>query len=138
MTYTSEEKARMDALLDSFSDYIQSNKHFEIVYSNKLGFLTFAVHDGKPLDFDWIDSFDDLLDALFSEVLSDVRDMQLQGQHDARIAFPIEINETRRRIKSILLQINNPEERAHYMEAMEKFLMENSLKARHKIPFKFH
>ena len=127
MNYTPAEKNRMDALLNTFSEYIQNSKHFELVYSNKLGFLTFAIHEGRPLAFDWIDDFDGLLDVLFSEILSDVRDLQLQGEHEHCGAFPVEINETRRRIESFLLQIDNPEERAYCLDAMKNFLAENAI-----------
>ncbi len=127
MTYTTEEKIRMDVLLKLFDEYIKNHEHFEIVYSSKIGFITFAVHKGIPLNFDWIDNFDDLLDTLFSEILSDVRDLNLQGQHDDYRAFPIEINEARRRIGGILLRMDDPGEKTYCMNAMEKFLMENAL-----------
>ena len=127
MNYTTEEKIRMDTLLKFFDAYTQNNEHFEILYSPKIGFITFALHKGTPLDFDWIEDFDDLLDALFSEILSDVRDLQLQGQHDDHAAFPVEIDEARRRIEGILLRMEDPGERTYCMDAMEKFLMENSL-----------
>ena len=122
MKYTPEEKARIEMLLKLFGYYIEKNKHFEVVYSSKLGFISFILHNEKIIEHKRLEDADELLDNLFFEILSDVRDLHLGERENSWGASLAEVDETRRRIESFLLQIDNPKELAYCMNALNNFL----------------
>lgn len=102
MVYTAEEKSRMDYLFEVFGEYIQENKNFDIVYSDKLGYLSLVIHKGRIETIGKLKDFDALLEEMFFEISSDVRDLKMVGYHDDIDLFPVEIVETRRRVEPIL------------------------------------
>ena len=128
MRYTPEEKARMDRLMEIFGEYVQGSKTFEILYSEKVGFIYIDVFNDKPQGFDWIDDYEDLCENLCNEIMNDVRDLKLVGDHGSCWSSPVEIEEARRRITGYLDRIADEEDRAFCFEVMEAFLAENRMK----------
>ena len=102
MFYTSEEKSQMDYLVDAFGEYIRGNKSFDIVYSEKLGYLTIDIHKGEIEEVGQLKDYDAMLEEMFFEISNDVRSMNMIGYHDDIDLFPEEIVEVRHRVKSIL------------------------------------
>lgn len=104
MIYTAEEKSRMGYLLNIFGEYILSNKKFDIVYSEKLGYLSFVINtkNGIIEDVNPLRDFDALLNELFFQISGDVRDLKMIGYHDDIDLFPEEMVEVRHRVESIL------------------------------------
>lgn len=104
MIYVAEEKSRMDYLLATFGDYIRSNKEFDIVYSEKLGYLSLVINTKHGIieDVSPLKDFDALLEEMFLQISNDVRALKMVGYHDDIDLFPEEIVETRRRVEPIL------------------------------------
>ena len=104
MVYTAEEKSRMDYLFTTFGDYIRSNKEFDIVYSEKLGYLSLVINrkHGIIEDASPMKNFDALLKELFFQISNDVLALKMVGYHDDIELFPEEIKEVRRRAEPIL------------------------------------
>ena len=104
MVYTAEEKSRMDYLLATFRDYIRENKNFDIVYSEKSGYLSLTINSKKERieDIDKLEDFDALLEELFFQISGDVLALKMVGYHDDIELFPEEIIEVRRRVEPIL------------------------------------
>jgi hypothetical protein len=104
MVYTAEEKSRMDYLFTTFGDYIWGNKEFDIVYSEKLGYLSLVINrkcgiieDASPMK-----DFDALLEEMFLQISNNVRDLKMVGYHDDIDLFPEEMVELRCRVEPIL------------------------------------
>ena len=102
MFYSAEEKSRMDYLFATFGDYIRGNKTFDIVYSEKLGYLIIDIHKGEIEEVGQLEDYDALLKELFFQISSDVRSLKMIGYHDDIDLFPEEIVEVRRRVVPIL------------------------------------
>ena len=104
MVYTAEEKSRMDYLLNTFGDYIRSNKEFDIAYSEKLGYLSLVINTKHGIieDVSPLKDFDALLEELFLQIGNDVLALKMAGYHDDIELFPVEMVEFRRRVEPIL------------------------------------
>ncbi len=102
MSYTAEEKNRMDYLVDVFGEYIRGNKTFDIVYSEKMGYLTIDIQRGTIETVGELKDYDALLKELFFQISNDVRSLNMIGYHDDIDLFPEEIIEVRRRVVPIL------------------------------------
>jgi len=120
MVYTAEEKSRMDYLFEVFGEYIQENKNFDIVYSDKLGYLTMVINKGRIEDVDQLEAFDALLKEMFFQISNDVRDLKMIGYHDDIDLFPEEIVETRRRVETILNTMT--QEREYCLAQLDYYL----------------
>ena len=70
MVYGNEEKAKMTQLLDAFQSFIQEQSYFDIVYSEKLGYLRIVLGTETTDDLVFrISGFDDLLMVLADDML---------------------------------------------------------------------
>ena len=120
--YSSEEKSKMDAIMGVFSTYIKEHYYFDILYSEKCGYIYIAVdEDDVPCEI-----FEDssaLLNRLFMEVSSDVRELKLEGDHTTTDLYPQEIAETRNRLEKYFESLE-PELKEFCLEEMECFLEE--------------
>ena len=122
MIYAAEEKSRMDYLLNIFGEYIRGNKKFDIVYSEKLGYLSFVINTKKGIieELNPLRDFDALLNELFFQISGDVRDLKMIGYHDDIDLFPEEIVETRRRVEPILNTM--AQDREYCIAALDYYL----------------
>ena len=120
MFYTAEEKSQMDYLVDAFGEYIRGNKSFDIVYSEKLGYLTIDIHKGEIEEVGQLKDYDAMLEEMFFEISNDVRSMNMIGYHDDIDLFPEEIIEVRRRVEPILNTMT--QDREHCFAALDHYL----------------
>lgn len=122
MVYTSEEKSRMDYLLSTFGDYIRGNKEFDLVYSEKLGYLSLVINTKHGIieEVSPLKDFDALLNELFFQISNDVLALKMVGYHDDIELFPEEIVETRRRVESILNTMT--EDREYCLAKLDYYL----------------
>lgn len=103
MIYTAEEKRKIENVLAAFNGYIRFHPDFDIVYSPKVGYFMVPAIDYVAMEC--VTPFrnrDELLDALFNEICNDVRSLELAGSHEQAYIYPVEIEESRRRIEFIL------------------------------------
>lgn len=70
MVYTKSEKRRLERILGAFQDYIRGQSYFDIVYSEKAGYLRISAEDPEGGTVIQIGSSRKLLDVLVDEVLS--------------------------------------------------------------------
>ena len=120
MVYTAEEKKRIDNVLETFGDYIRQHKEFDIVYSDKSGYFRIWVKDMTVEAPYPIDSVETLLDELFLQISSDVRELNMVGYHDDIDLFPEEIIETRRRVEPVLNAMTS--DREYCLERLDYYL----------------
>ena len=71
MVYTQEEKEKMDALLQAFQPYIDRQERFDIVYSQKAGYLRIITGANCDTVYFPIKSFADMLGMLADDFLAD-------------------------------------------------------------------
>lgn len=119
MIYTPEEKTRLNAVLTAFQGYISENKMFDILCSNKCGYIHLPL-DGAADVVEQIRSADRLFEILLVELTNDVQDLFLCGEHYDDYLFPREITEIRQRA---VLYINGlPEHlQRYYTSVMEDY-----------------
>lgn len=120
MVYTAEEKNRIDGLRETFADYISNNKNFEVVYSEKFGYLSMYIYKGKPEGFKVLESFDAFLEEIFFNISGDVRALNMVGYHDDIDLFPEEIVVTRSRAEDILKTMT--QDREYCLKRLDYYL----------------
>lgn len=73
MVYSKEEKQKMDLLFSAFGEYIRSHTYFDIVYSEKLGYLRIVPDEKEDLVMR-IENFENAAGMLFWDFFSDAED----------------------------------------------------------------
>ena len=71
MKYTQEEKAKMDLVLEAFRSYIDGLDGYDVVYSQKAGYLRLIVDDTNDHIYFPIEGFEDMLRMLVDDHLHD-------------------------------------------------------------------
>ena len=74
MIYTQQEKQRMEVLLEAFRDYVDRSPFFDIVYSEKAGFLRVCVGEGADQIYFPITGFADMLAMFIDDFLQDAEE----------------------------------------------------------------
>lgn len=103
MTYTAEEKKQIEDVLAAFSRYIREHDYFDIVYSEKIGYLKITIEeDEEEGSYIRLGSLDALLCALYHEICNDVREeCGTLWRQDASLR-PEELDMVRQRIEQLL------------------------------------
>ena len=125
MIYTADEKRTLDNILKAFAGYIREQDTFDIVYSEKIGYVGLQVHhpsDGVP---EVLNTPETLLDALFSEIITDVifSPDNPQQKHDDPALTEYERTESCRRITAILETMGD-EDKARYLDFLDTYIKE--------------
>ena len=116
MTYTTEEKNRMDTIFDAFQDYISPHPSFHILYLQKRGYLHLTI-EKEFVDAEDIIDADHLFRLLMMEILNDVQDLFMCGEHFSGNLFPSEIEEALRRASAYIERLP-AEVRDYYATAL--------------------
>lgn len=115
-------KEKLDAIFKAFESYIKEQDYFDIVYSEKFGYLRISV------DNEEVDQFtapEEMLAHLCYDVISEVvfSPDNPQKEHDGFILTDYEKAESRRRLTAILETIES-EDKARYLAGIEAYLTE--------------
>lgn len=110
----------MDNILAAFQGYIQTHPSFDIVYSEKIGYIRLNVEDPDAEDLTIIESADDLLEILFDEIINDVRFGNKQKRRRSSNLSESDKIEIRRQITDILKTVTIESE--HCLEFMDSYL----------------
>lgn len=94
MIYTQQEKQKMDALLKAFRDYVACNPYFDIVYSEKVGFLRICVGESADQIYFPIKGYTDMLQMFVNDFLQEEEERVDHGlcrdyDHVRSLLFPI-------------------------------------------------
>ena len=105
-TYEPETKSAIEQVIDVFNDYIRTSTHFELLWSDKVGYvwLTIGVN---PLYVDTgirIESAADLCGRCLDDVATDVLYMT-GNDHALEAADPLELAEIKRRWEPYINQL---------------------------------
>lgn len=115
-------KDKLDSILKAFADYIREQDYFDIVYSEKLGYVRILVHNPGDAGAEVMDTPETLLDALFNDIIGDV--INAPGNRDPRADSPAlntyEETESRHRIAAILETIEG--DSSEYLDYLDDYL----------------
>jgi len=71
MTYTQEEKAKMDALLQAFQSYVDRREDYDVLYSQKAGYLRLLTGESCDAIYFPITGFADMMRMFADDYLAD-------------------------------------------------------------------
>ena len=122
MIYTENEKHRMDSILKAFSDFIREQSYFDIVYSEKVGYIKILAGLCEIMPADVRESAEELMEALVHEVTNEVVYSPNNHRHDREslCLFEHEEAESRRRLTAIVETME--EERDYWMKFIDRYL----------------
>lgn len=122
-TYEAETKRAIEQVIDVFNDYIRTSTHFELLWSDKLGYIYISIDNvrGTIGDMDcWVvDCAEGLLDKLVSELAIDIME-EVGHTIDPTEATHLERREIERRIQPYLEQLPAYQDRLQRVFTREK------------------
>ena len=122
-TYEPETKKAIEQVIDAFKDYILTSTHFELLWSDKLGYIYISIDNvrGTIGDMDcWVvDCAEGLLDKLVSEMAIDIME-EVGHTIDPTEATQLERREIERRIQPYLEQLPAYQDRLQRVFTREK------------------
>lgn len=114
-------KRKMDAILKAFKDYIDNQDYFDIVYSEKIGYVWIVVDDPGAAGAELLDTPEAMLDNLFNDIINDVVAPRSTTHLDEAITLTeSEEAECRRKITAILETIEGGG--AEYLEYLNEYI----------------
>ena len=122
-SYEPETKKAIEQVIDAFKDYILTSTHFELLWSDKLGYIYISIDNvrGTIGDMDcWVvDCAEGLLDKLVSELAIDIME-EVGHTIDPTEATQLERREIERRIQPYLEQLPAYQDRLQRVFTREK------------------
>ena len=122
-TYEPETKRAIEQIIDVFNDYIRTSTHFELLWSDKVGYIYISIDNvrGTIGDMDcWVvDCAEGLLDQLVSELAIDIME-EVGHTIDPTEATLLERREIERRIQPYLEQLPAYQDRLQRVFTREK------------------
>lgn len=122
-SYEPETKKAIEQVIDVFKDYILTSTHFELLWSDKLGYIYISIDNvrGTIGDMDcWVvDCAEGLLDKLVSEMAIDIME-EVGHTIDPTEATQLERREIERRIQPYLEQLPAYQDRLQRVFTREK------------------
>ena len=124
MVYTESTKRKLDEILKAFGNYIREQDYFDIVSSEKIGYVIILAKHPGDAGAEQLDTPEKMLDVLFNEIILDVTNASEGKGCDADSSAPLahEEAESRRRITAILETIIDGKE--DYLRYLDDYLKE--------------
>ena len=123
MTYEPETKKAIEQVIGAFKDYILTSTHFELLWSDKVGYIYISIDNvrGTIGDRDCcvVDRAEELLDKLISEMAIDIME-EVGHTIDPTEATQLERREIERRIQPYLEQLPAYQDRLQRVFTREK------------------
>ena len=122
MIYTEAIKKELDTILKAFEGYIQNQNYFDIVYSEKIGYVWLIIDPPGAAGAELLDTPKKMLDALFNDIISEVINAPENTTHipDALTLTKYEETEICRRIAAILQTIEDGAD--EYLNYLDSYL----------------
>lgn len=122
-SYEPETKKAIEQVIDAFKDYILTSTHFELLWSDKLGYIYISIDNVRETigDMDcWIvDCAEGLIDKLVSEMAIDIME-EVGHTIDPAAATQLERKEIEHRIQPYLDQLPAYQDRLQRVFTREK------------------
>ena len=117
--YTEEEKHRIDNILKAFADFIRGQDYFDIVYSEKLGYVQLLTGPEETEPVTVLPTAEDVIETLFYEVTTEVIYDPDNRRPDHDALSEEEETESRRRLTQIVNRME--EDRDHWIAYMDAY-----------------
>ena len=117
--YTEEEKHRIDNILKAFADFIRGQDYFDIVYSEKLGYVQLLTGPEETEPVTVLPTAEDVIETLFYEVTTEVIYDPDNRRPDHDALSEEEETESRRRLTQIVNRME--EDRDHWIAYMDVY-----------------
>ena len=118
MVYTEAEKNKIDNILKAFSGFIKEQDYFDIVYSEKMGYIKLLVEmESEPVSV--IATAEEMLDTLCDEAIAET---VFSPQNPSHRLTPEAKTESRSRLMAIITQIE--EDREYYLDYVTQYIQE--------------
>ena len=122
MFYSSEEKKKIENVMEIFSSYIAKEPRIDVILSAKFGYLVLVLAKGEDEQIIQIETHDELIWGISVAV----RNLELDGEQMLPNLYPSEVKEMRRWIGDLLEQSNQHDElKMEIQELLEAFLTEH-------------
>lgn len=120
--YTEAEKHRIDNILKAFADFIREQDYFDILYSEKLGYVQLYTKQNETEPVTVLKTAKEVADTLFYEVTSEVvyDPNNQRPEHDTLKLSAYEEAESRRRLMEIVGAME--EDRDHWTAYIDTYL----------------
>ncbi len=82
MVYTPEEKRKMENVLQAFAQYTASSPDFDMVYSEKVGYVRMITAECADAIYFVIDDFESLVDMFCMDIVADAVQTALHNDPD--------------------------------------------------------
>lgn len=129
MFYSSEEKKKIENVIEIFSSYIAKEPRIDVIFSPKFGYLVLVLAEGEDEQIIQIETHDELIWRLIWEISLAVRNLELDGEQMLPNLYPSEVKEMRRWVGDLLEQSNQHGElKMEIQELLETFLTEHPFK----------
>ena len=124
MLYPEDVKRELDTIIEAFGEYTRGQDYFDIVYSEKIGYLWIAVPGpGVFIEAKRLKTVKEMLESFFHDVIDDVifsPDNPAKDHMDLELT-EYEERESRRWITEILETIES-DNKARYLELMNAYI----------------
>lgn len=124
MLYPADVKRELEAILEIFEEYMQGQNYFDIIYSEKFGYIWIAVPSPGVFDVRKLNTAEKMLESFFHDMIDDVifsPENPVQ-EHNSFELTEYEARESRCQIAAILKTVNNPEDRMRYLDLMDGYI----------------
>ena len=126
MFYSSEEKKKIENVMEIFSSYIAKEPRIDVILSAKFGYLVLVLAKGEDEQIIQIETHDELIWELILGISVAVRNLELDVEQMLPNLYPSEVKEMRRWIGDLLEQSNQHDElKMEIQELLETFLTEH-------------
>ena len=123
IAYEPETKKAIEKVIDVFKDYIRTSTHFELLWSEKVGYIYISIDNVRgtigDIDCCVVDSAEELLDKLISEMAIDIME-EVGHTIDPTAATQLERREVERRIQPYFNQLPAYQDRLQRVFTREK------------------
>ena len=118
MVYTEAEKNKIDNILKAFSGFIKEQDYFDIVYSEKMGYIKLLVEmESEPASA--LATAGEMLDTLCDEFIAET---VFSPQNPSHRLTEEAKTESRSRLMAIIAQIE--EDREYYLDYVTRYIQE--------------
>lgn len=123
MLYPGDVKRELDSIVEAFDEYTRGQDYFDIVYSEKFGYLWVAAPCLEAIEAKRLKTVKEMLESFFHDVIDDVifsSDNPTKDRMDLELT-EYEERESRRWITEILETIES-DNKARYLELMNAYI----------------
>ena len=119
-------KNELDAIFHTFEHYIRQHDYFDILYSEKFGYIRVAaIGQSMEEEMNILNTPKKMLKALFNDIINDVvysPDNPVKAHYGLDALTEYEETESRRRIAAILEAIENKADRDRYFSFLDEYI----------------